>query len=498
MRLEYQTKVIYILKEGLMRVLLLFLLCFSCIFSMQIEARADFEKTKIAVLDFRLQGNDFATDDMGKIVAEWLITAFVREGRFEVIERKLLGEVLEEQQMVYAGIVDQETASEIGKLLGVKVIISGSVVKLKNVIEVNARIVDVSSASIITAESVSCTDVTSLRDFVTEMARKIMKNFPLEGYVADRNGDNVVIDLGKKSGVKPGMTFLVYNEGDVIKHPKTGEILYVSQIDVGIIKITKVKEKIAQGVIVDEMEEGTVQYGDLIKSSTNGSLTRLPKKDSVRSNFENEGELSSSLSTTQKGKKYSSKTLIEDGTVLEGSLGRLFVETLPSNAKIRILNIVPKYSPGILLEAGSYNIEVTASGYQTSSKWYSLESGEDKQLFVELKVSSKKVRSTSNSKYDKYFSMILSDDTRQVQKGAKYLYRKYRADSEVIDTASKVLAKRYNEHPTDSRFADGMAYLCKILGQSGQSSQKSVLLNVSENATSRKVKSYATKSLSRL
>ena len=30
---------------------------------------AEFKKTKIAVLDFQLQGDDFETKDMGKIVA---------------------------------------------------------------------------------------------------------------------------------------------------------------------------------------------------------------------------------------------------------------------------------------------------------------------------------------------------------------------------------------------------------------------------------------------
>ena len=48
------------------QVFLLFLLCFTSLYS---ETQANFEKTKIAVLDFRLQGNNFETEDMGKIVA---------------------------------------------------------------------------------------------------------------------------------------------------------------------------------------------------------------------------------------------------------------------------------------------------------------------------------------------------------------------------------------------------------------------------------------------
>ena len=53
-------------------------------------AHADFKKTKIAVLDFQMQGEQGETKDMGKIVAEWLITGLVETGRFDVIERRLL------------------------------------------------------------------------------------------------------------------------------------------------------------------------------------------------------------------------------------------------------------------------------------------------------------------------------------------------------------------------------------------------------------------------
>lgn len=481
-----------------------YLVCFlvvTCFLMIHSAAIADFQKTKIAVLDFRLQGNDFETDDMGTIVAEWLITAFVHEGRFEVIERKLLGEVLGEQQMIAEGIVDQETASEIGKLLGVKVIISGSVAKIQNVVEVNARIVDVFSASIVTAESVSSTDVTSLRNLVREMAVKIIKNFPLEGYVAHRNGSNVVIDLGKKSGVKPGMTFLSYKEGKVVKHPKTGEILYVTKIETGIIRIDSVQEKIASGTIINEIEENGIDYGDMIKSSVNGSLTSLPRKVQEGAMINGNAFVNEEASppTTQASiQNYSAKGLNEDGTPLLHGFGKLIIKTMPENAQVRILNIVPRYSDGMVLPAGGYHLEVSASGYQTEARWYELESGEEKTIAVELNKLKETSPAFSSSKYSKYYSMIRSKNAREVQKGAKYLYKHGRENREVIDTSYRVLYSRFNEMPKDRRFVDGMAYLCNILGVSGQSKYKSILTKISEEAESNKIRSYATKNLRRL
>ena len=99
-------------------------------------AAADFVKTKIAVLDFELQGSGHQTEDMGKIVAEWLVTAFVNEGRFAVIERSLLEKVLSEQKLVMSGLLDSQSTVQLGKLLGVKAIISGSVMKLGSLTEV--------------------------------------------------------------------------------------------------------------------------------------------------------------------------------------------------------------------------------------------------------------------------------------------------------------------------------------------------------------------------
>ena len=50
----------------------------ACLFTAIGRAESEeFTKTKIAVLDFRTQGADL-DPDMGKIVAEWLITALVK------------------------------------------------------------------------------------------------------------------------------------------------------------------------------------------------------------------------------------------------------------------------------------------------------------------------------------------------------------------------------------------------------------------------------------
>ena len=234
------------------------------------KATTDFKKIKVAVLDFQLQGEGYDTQDMGKIVSEWLITALVKEGRFEVVERRLLEQIFQEHKLIMTGVVDEQSATQVGKLLGVKVIISGSVLKFKDFTEVNARIIDVESASIITAESAKSTSTERLEELVKQMAEKIIKDFPLQGYIVNKDGQRVVIDVGKRAGVKRGMRFVVYKEGEVIRHPKTGEILDVRTIETGVLEIDKVKTKISEGKIVKEYKPEVVEYGQMDYSFRNG------------------------------------------------------------------------------------------------------------------------------------------------------------------------------------------------------------------------------------
>jgi len=61
-------------------------------------------------------------------------------------------------------------------------------------------------------------------------------------------------------------------------------------------------------------------------------------------------------------------------------LTKLYVQTQPQEAQIRILNIGPKFEQGMELEAGKYHIEVSAAGYTTQKRWEEVLAGEIKRL----------------------------------------------------------------------------------------------------------------------
>ena len=64
--------------------------------------------------------------------------------------------------------------------------------------------------------------------------------------------------------------------------------------------------------------------------------------------------------------------------------GKLFVDTAPTGAKIRILNIGPKFYQGMELKPGRYQVEASKRGFQTKKMWVRLEPGENKKLDIGL------------------------------------------------------------------------------------------------------------------
>ncbi|WP_457576910.1 FlgO family outer membrane protein [Desulfomarina sp.] len=229
------------------------------------NSSADFQKTKIAVLDFVLHGDKLNTQGMGAIISEWFITSIVKSGRFDVVERAMLQKIISEQKLATTGLIDENSASELGKILGVKVIITGSVLKLKNSIEINSRVISVESGSIIAAENIRGSASDDLQSLVELLTKRIIRNFPLTGYIVKRDGKSVIVDLGLTAGLDYGTEFIVFKEGEVIKHPKTGEVLDVEQIHTGKIRITKVRRNVAEGIILQENKIG-IAYGQMVQS----------------------------------------------------------------------------------------------------------------------------------------------------------------------------------------------------------------------------------------
>ena len=97
------------------------------------------QKTTIAIVEFTdLQGN---VTDLGRFLAEELVTRLGDLEKFRVIERQLLTKIIAEQKLSLTGVVDPASAKQLGKILGVDAIVAGSVTNLAQSVRVNARLI---------------------------------------------------------------------------------------------------------------------------------------------------------------------------------------------------------------------------------------------------------------------------------------------------------------------------------------------------------------------
>lgn len=91
------------------------------------------KRVSVAVMDFEYGtvNNWWGQYDIGKGMADQVVDALVNDGTFRVIERKKLDAVLAEQDFARSDRADPSAAkmSKLGKVLGVKYIIAGSITK---------------------------------------------------------------------------------------------------------------------------------------------------------------------------------------------------------------------------------------------------------------------------------------------------------------------------------------------------------------------------------
>jgi curli biogenesis system outer membrane secretion channel CsgG len=91
------------------------------------------KRPQIAIMDFDYGTIDnwWGQYDIGKGMADQVVDSLVNDGSFRVIERKKLDTVLAEQDFARSDRADPSAAklAKVGKVLGVKYIVSGSITK---------------------------------------------------------------------------------------------------------------------------------------------------------------------------------------------------------------------------------------------------------------------------------------------------------------------------------------------------------------------------------
>ncbi|OGD74619.1 MAG: hypothetical protein A2Y64_00755 [Candidatus Coatesbacteria bacterium RBG_13_66_14] len=128
----------------IMNALILILLSAS-LTSAQVTATVESAKPRLAIIP--LEAMDVSETD-ASIATQYLTTEIIRQGRFWVLEREYMAQIMEEQAMVLT-CTDLECAIEIGRVLAAERVIVGSVTSSGGNYVLTIRMLDVEEGSVI-------------------------------------------------------------------------------------------------------------------------------------------------------------------------------------------------------------------------------------------------------------------------------------------------------------------------------------------------------------
>ena len=109
--------------------------------------------TKVALLNF-----SSSSDMLSDYVLEEMSISLVKGRKLVVVDRKEIDLIRREMNFQMSGEVSEESAQEIGRLLGAQSIVSGSLISIGESYRFRTKLIDVNSAAIQTSSSISVRD----------------------------------------------------------------------------------------------------------------------------------------------------------------------------------------------------------------------------------------------------------------------------------------------------------------------------------------------------
>jgi curli biogenesis system outer membrane secretion channel CsgG len=248
-------------------------------------------------------------DRLGEAASDEMTTALVKSNEFRVIERQQIQTVLAEQSLGMSGAIDAATAATVGKLLGVQLVVLGSITQFsvdhrsagvgrlgvsasyaeaESVLDI--RVVDVNTGEIIAVAEgqgkrrfggAQVRDINLQRDFDAGIAQEalrpavesaverllkqkatlaaVQRAVPAMQVVGVRDGQ-IYLDSGENGGLIVGQRLNVMRVTDVIRDAR-GNVLDEVTEKVATIEVTRV---LSQSSICRLVDGSAPREGDLV------------------------------------------------------------------------------------------------------------------------------------------------------------------------------------------------------------------------------------------
>jgi len=99
---------------------------------------------------------------------------------------------------------------------------------------------------------------------------------------------------------------------------------------------------------------------------------------------------------------------------------------------------------------------------------------------------------------ERYISMLVNGGPSSVRSAAESMYHTHVDDREVLDVAAEVLLTRYEKKASSNTYMDALAWVCKAIGQSGDSRYYATLEQVASATKAKSLRKHCKKSYKKL
>lgn len=229
------------------------------------------------------------------VTRQALENALVNSGRFEVIAGAQRDNLLKEQGFANSDVVSPTDQVKVGQMLAAKYVVSGTCQSVttdstrtggiggavggrfgmggdkelssKVIAKVQIQLLDLEKGTVVLSreyeekggessmgtKSSTNKEEAAYRDIITRVSERFVAELgdsvPIEAIIALVEGNRVALTAGGAAGVKPGMRFEVFGEGEAIKHPVTGKVISRKTYKYAVLVVESVEDELAWATI---------------------------------------------------------------------------------------------------------------------------------------------------------------------------------------------------------------------------------------------------------
>ena len=167
------------------------------------------------LMDFAIRGYSLQEGE-DRLLASGITDQIIEKSRAQVVERALLDKLLEELKLSTTKLIDRRTAISLGKIMAARLILSGQILYSGPQTQVSLRVIETETgriSAVVNETFGSSVPLSLLSEKLSEnLLKKLNTLYPLRGKIQQVIGDEIILNIGEKEGVRTGQRFKAANE----------------------------------------------------------------------------------------------------------------------------------------------------------------------------------------------------------------------------------------------------------------------------------------------